>query len=556
MADRDEFSAPFDPSVDWGRWSSVAVGRVSSEWMDAIRSDPLLRRARVVGALVFGGERRALASTEIIRSTSRDGRRVEASPDLEDEPELEESIDIGNPGPRSRSISATVPGRLVRAGDMLAAGRQLEAHGEVSLLIDGMTWEHRLVFLRGPTVGGMIVGRDDEPVELTISDPQIHTRLIPPWLLDTTRFDELPASASGKRIPLIVGYARGVPCPRVASSVGGGDDDFLVGYGSLSVSAQWIQGATTASGTVVVTEDDRGLPVTLLRYTAGASDDFATINATAKETGSAIARSVVRSIERILTLHGLIDSTRISDRLFSEARVREPDTGLGTGARTSPRICVNEPTRALDYVTDDLLGDYPWCSMVWDGAGLGPVVIDHRAEPVARLEVGQYPIAERVEGGGYELGGADDLVTSVIVRYDYDPVTDTYEGVETRDQETSTICATASRISGGDNPSEDLDGLTIGDQPTAAFTADWIVEHRSRPYLDVMVLAYPVAWIMLRLGDPVRWTDDDEEIVLDDEEAILIGRAWRGGMVELTVRVFPRAWGDIGGGSRAYPSRY
>lgn len=556
MGDRDEFSTPFDPSVDWSRWSSVALGRVSGEWATEIRRDPLLRGARVVVDLVLGGERRVTCATALVRSTSRDGRRLDASPDLQEEPELEESIDVGSPGPRARSVSVTVPGRLVRAGDTLAAGRQVEATGEVSLLVDGMTWEHRIVFVRGPSVGRMTVGRDDEPVAVTISDPQVHTRQVPPWILDSTRFSELPASASGQRIPLIVGYARGVPCPRVATSVGGGNDDFLVGYGSLSVSAQWIQGATTASGTVVETEDARGLPVTLLRYATGAADDFAAVNATAKEGSGAIARTVCRSIERLLTLHGLVDASRISDRLFSEARIREPDTGLSTGARTSPRICINEPARALDYVTDDLLSDYPWCSMVWDGAGLGPVVVDHRAEPIARLVVGTYPLAERAEGSGYEVSDVEELVTSIVVRYDYDPVADAYEGVETRDAQTSTICATASRISGGDNPGEDLDGLTIGDQPTAAFTADWIVEHRSRPYLDAIVTAYPVTWILLRLGDPVRWTDNDDQIALDDEEAILIGRRWASGMVELTVRIYPRAWGDIGGGSQAYPSEF
>lgn len=555
MADPAESAPiPWDPSVDWTRWSSVALGRVPPEWLSALRADPLLRRARVVVDLVFGGELRvtAHAGPEPLSSASRDGRRVRAAPDLLEEPELEERLEVGQAAPQGRSISVQVPGRIVRAPSLLAAGRQVEAHGEVSLIVDGMTWENRLVFLRGPTTGGIQVAREDEDAELTVSDPQAQTRQIPAWILDATRFPELPANASGDRVPLIVGSARGTPCPRVASSVGGGTDDFLVGYGDLNVTRQWIQGASTSSGSELQTTDARGLPVTILRYVAGASDDFATINATCRERGAYQDRTVVDVVRRLLTMFGLLDATRLSDRMFAEAAVREPNTGIEDGGRVSPRCCVNRPVPALNYVTENLLVDYPWCTLAWDGSGLGPVVVDFRLEPVAVLTVGQYPLAQRPDGARYEVGAVEDLVTSVAVRYDYDPVADAYEGVEVRDTETSTICATAARIIDGDSPAEDIDGLTIGNQATAAFTADWIVEHRSRQHLDVVVEAYPVCWLTLRLGDPVRFSDP--EAPLTDEQAVVIGRKWSSGLVELTIRVWPRAWGDVGGGSVAYPS--
>src|SRR6185503_11800638 len=95
--------------------------------------------------------------------------------------------------------------------------------------------------------------------------------------------------------------------------------------------------------------------------------------------------------------------------------------GLSTAGRNAPRVCLNRQTSVISALTE-VLGDYPWCSLAWDGARLGPVVVDSRAEPIAHLQVGRYPVLGRTKGGRYEVSDPSDLRTRFSLRYDYDPV--------------------------------------------------------------------------------------------------------------------------------------
>lgn len=548
MADIDERGSA-QALEDWQRWSTTARGRVPASWAAELRRDPLLTRARVVVDVVFGREHRVIASSSPMRCSTLGGQIREVVPWLvgDAEPDLSEDVEPGNAEPSGRSIAFTLPGDLVKPLRLRQRRRPFVGYGEVSLAFHGMLWEDRIVHVRGPCSGRILAGDDDEPVQFTISDPTVGGAAIPAWVLDTTRWDELASTSKGERVPLVVGIGR-VPCLRVRTSVGGGNDDFLVGYGTLVADAVLLEGVANANSSTVTTTDGRGLPVTLLRWTnSDAVADFASVYARV-HAADAATLGMFGAMKKILRDFGRVDPSRISDRLFADAETRAGTVGISSGSRTSPLIVINEPVGALEYITGTLCQDYPWISIGWDGPGVGPIVVDHRSKPVAKLAVGTYPLLGRAEGALYEWLPTDDLVTRVVLRYDYQPALDVYDEIEYRGPRNSDLCAEALRIR-GEEREVTIDAVTIGDASTAAYTADWIVEHLSRPACDVVVDAYPTAYFTLRVGDPVRWTDPDHG--MDDEEAILVSRRWSSGHVELALRIWPKVWQGMTGASFA-----
>lgn len=548
MADIDERGSA-QALEDWQRWSTAARGRVPSSWASELRRDPLLLRARVVVDVVFGREHRVIASSSPMVCTTRAGQARQVLPWLigDAEPDVAEDLEPGNAEPAGRSVTFVLPGDLVKPLELRRRRRPFVGYGEVSLAFDGMTWEDRIVHVRGPCSGRILAGGDDEPIQFTISDPAVGGASIPAWVLDTTRWPELASTSNGQRCPLVVGIGR-LPCPRVSTSTGGGNDNFLVGYGTLAADEVLLDGVVNANSSTIVTTDGSDLPVTLLRWTnSDAVADFASVYARVHTT-DADTLGLFGAIRQILRDYGRVDPSRISDRLFADAEARAGMVGISSGSRTSPLIVINEPVGALEYVTGTLCQDYPWISMAWDGPGVGPVVVDHRSRPVAKLTVGTYPLLGRADGAFYEWLPTEDLVTRVVLRYDYQPALDVFDGVEYRGPRNSDLCAEALRIR-GEEREVGIDAVTIGDASTAAYTADWIVEHLSRPACDVVTDAFPLAYLQLRVGDPVRWNDDDHG--MDDEEAILIGRRWSSGRVELTFRIWPKVWPGLTGASFA-----
>jgi hypothetical protein len=111
------------------------------------------------------------------------------------------------------------------------------------------------------------------------------------------------------------------------------------------------------------------------------------------------------------------------------------------------------------------------------------------------------------------------------------------------------LCAMAQSLLGVDQAEGELTSVHIADASTQAFVLDWLVEHRCRLAYEVEVNAYPLAWFFLRLGDTVRWTDDDAG--LSAAPAIVVGRTWSRGLVTIRLRVYPQT-NRVGGSSLSY----
>lgn len=571
-ADRDEADARAEMAADWGRWSLTVQSRVPPAWRRALRVDPMLRDARVAVDVVLSRTRRIMAATEEITCENREGESFTYRPLLLSEPDLEDAVGVGVADPEARAVRFSLPGFECRIDEILASAWPMSGQAEVSLIVPGMTWDERLVHVRGPLDGPIRFSAREEWVDIGCVDPQIASRELPRWTLDETRWPKLAdvdedeesgtfgqlilGSSVGVRCPLVVTESYARPCPRVDYSNTSVllFDTFLVGQGHLTVGDIWVEGnplIDTQTPEILHTLDGRGLPVTLIQFDGndGVSDLSVNVHASALREPMAL----IPAIRILLRDFAGLGSERLSQRLLSEAEAKAGDGGGGDGTgRSSPLVYLNEPARAIDYLAGELLREYPFVSLGWDGSALGPVVIDHRADPIFDLEAGIYPCLGIVDAGRYEASPASAIRTSFTVRYNYDPIADVYRGIVTRNPDNSTICQMGQGIVDGDQPMEPIDAQSVGDKPTAEYTADWLVEHFGRPYLAVTLECFPVAWLIFRPGDTVRWTDRAQGLV--EQRAIVVRRAWSAGAVEITLRIYPALWTAIGGGSQAFPS--
>lgn len=545
--DRDErgtYAAAYDW---WARWSGDQRGRIPPGWDTVLRDDPLLRTARVVVDLVLaGGQRRVLLGPAFAHvAAGRDGISRRVHGELADEPALTEQVTPGEGGLARRSVSVSVSGRLVRPGAILGTGWPIAGRGEVSLLCEGMSWDHRLVWLRGPVSGGVAFGRDDEFVDLSISDPALASTTIPPWVLDAERWADIDESAVGDRVPIMVGRAI-LPCPRVDSA----PDTFLICYGARSyvLDSAWINGVLDAGpiGVIEETTDALNLPVTTIRFPTGAGGENDEIHVqVAESAANLVGLTLLEGVRRVVEDH---DAGRASARLFGEAAARCAQFGPASGGSV-PSLVVNDACSLYDWIGNDVFGDHPYLSLVWDGTQVGPVAIDHRSDPVASLGPGVYPVIARAAGARYAEQPIEDLRTGFVLRWNYSPVRDVWREATVRNPANNTLCAMAAAVL--DGPSEDraIEALSIRDEASAGFVLDWLCEHRCRIWYETEVDAYPSAWFSLRLGDALAWTDAD--VGLADAPALVLARTWQRGVVRLGIRVYPRTW-NVGGGSRSF----
>lgn len=571
MPDRDEDRIVDQPPEGWQRWSLPNRGRVPASWASALRADPLLRSAAVVVDLSLGrGQRRiVLGPRSPAIGASVDGSQRAVLQAFQDEPELSESIGIGEPGPSGRTVAISVDGRLVEPGALVATGWPLAGRGEVSLVADGVSWDDRLVWCRGPMASGISFGRDEEFVDLTVDDPPIGGAEIPPWILDDERWPDIVDQSVGMRVPIVLG--RGIlPCPRVnhsepIDSDGDGDEDiaagardeFVVCQGhGVTVQRVWIGGTAAVEGTdyeVHQGTDALALQVTTIRGLDPEATAQIDVEVHAKVVATALrdaggARLDLGTLIRVL-LHdyGGFSADRLSDRLFAEFRARlgayGPDAATGLSI---PRVVINEPAGALDYVANGLLQSFPYVSLVWDGAGIGPVVVDHRADPIVSLVRGRGLALGRPEGVRYKETPLSELRTAFALQFDFDPVEKTYGQIATRNRRNNALCELAAQAIGGDQVDSQRTSVVIADRASAEATLDWLCEHRCRPSYQVDLECLPKAWFVLRLGDTVLWTDS--QVGFEAEKAIVVGRTWRRGAPELSLRIFPRLW-RVGGGT-------
>lgn len=536
----------------WRRWSYGPHGRLSDYWRRVLTADPGSADLLQTVELVFGDDQVVRCATREVRVTSDfTGDTVDYLPLLMQEAEVDHTYTLGQASSSARSLSLSVPNAMVDAAAVIARGRMLAGYGEVALQVGGGDHDERLVLLRGDMDDGVTFGDLGAGlVECSITDPKESADLnLPPWVVDSDRWNDHDGSASGMRYPVVLNRYNDVPALFVDDGTTSGDPRWLAveGHG-WDVDDVKVDGTSYAASSteyqwqVEETIDGLGVPVTLIEFTGGSSlpfDGSESVHVTV--SGGLRARTLVEAIEYLARDYTVLGNAGLAGDLFSTASAR-----LGV---VPARVLVNasggdSAARCLEYVEGELLASFPMVSMVWDVGGYGPVVTDRRdSRIVAALEPGVYPLIDR-ESDVQEWPKAK-LFNSFTLRYAYNLLEDTYEAVATRTPDNSILCQ-ISRDQAGERHADPIESRVIYDEATAEYVVDWLVEHMALPSYYVEYTALPWVLFFLRRGDNVTLTDGDFSWV--DQVATVERITYRRGSCTLGLRVWARYY-DLGGGA-------
>lgn len=529
--------------LDFFRVSDRAgAGWLGPAWMDAIRADPTLAKARITVDLVFGQDTVVRLATENMKVTSSaTGRDVVYLPQLQEEPEVSWTYTLGSGAADVQSLSVSVAVQLVKPHRIVAARRMLAGYGEVCLQLPGGDYEQRIVLLRGEMTGGISFGSDDEVLEVEVSDPKITADLIvPPWVAETDRHADLPEDWSGERYPMIFNGSVAVECIRVTTATGwpsGTSPSWLVCYGhGVTVDTVYVNGEAKASGsadypwTEVEAVDALGTPYTELAFSHVATtwEDSDSVHATVTATESL---HLVEIIQKLVEEFTVLGSRGMHAPLFGRARGLLPDL--------RPKVVINASNAAdeagiLTFIESTLLESYPMLSMVWQNGKYGPIVTDWRSPPTAELTAGQYPLIKRVST--VQEIPKEDLYNYFTLKYAYDPLAETFNGVVTRSPANDPACH-LSREYAGARTYDTLESYLIQTAAEANYVIDWLVAHLSGPSFYVEWEAFPWVFLFLVRGQTV-W-HSDPEFTWEAERATVETLEYRKGRAVVGLRVWP-----------------
>jgi hypothetical protein len=560
------------------RWQAEdyrRAGRISQRWQAEIARDPYLRDAVMVIELVLGGPqtRTIRAATVPVRSVSEDGTVHDALPLLMDEPELRQAYSLGSGTSEGRSLQVSLCMLRVDVMAILRSGGILAGICEISLESASQIndYAQRYVLLRGdvsgasfgasraPSLPGGPQNTNAEIVTFSISDPRDTAgTLIPPFVIDATRWLNVHESSNGERYPVIVNRALRCPARRVTSATTGANS-FVAALrhgltidptGSASVFVNGVgvaQADATYGWTVQEPVDDQGTSVTAIRFTNPATtwEDTDAVHVTVEQFAEPERRySPVGVVRYIVSEFSPIGVQGLNPELFATAEGR---WAVGSGW---PRCIVNSTTgggSVLDWIETGFLASFPMISMAWEAGGYGPILTDRRLPPVADWTAGAAPLMGRASA--VQETAKNEIYNEFQIRYGYDPLNDVYRQTMQRGALTSGVCQ-QSRLMVGQRDAPVLESLYVEDDTTAAYVLDWLVDHLALPSYLVEYEAMP--WIALRYrrGDPVLLTDSD--LGWQREQATIEALTYRRGRSVVVLRVWLR-YLDLGGQGLSRP---
>lgn len=519
-----------------------ARGAVHAWWAALGRTDPNLSGVRVC-VDVFLGDRRIRAAVEPVRATSgTSGEVAEYRPILDAEPEIDLAVELGSRAAVGRSISVSMRALDLGLGGLLADRKPLGGQAEVSLVVDGMDHDLRLVVMRGVVEGGVTFRREGEPLTLTISDPvETSARLVPPFIVETASWVNAHESAIGARIARVYNSWNGVPALRVRDLAGPVGPLFAVcdDPDRLTVSEVRVNGVVKASGDAtypwseVVATSARGERILAVDFSSATTwADSDTVHV------SVVTRNGVRTLGILDVVEHLLRSTDLGPAGLRHELFAASATRIGA---TSPAVMVNASgAEAINVreVIAALLDGWPALHLVYEGGGLGPVPLDRRGEPVrdvsAVLVGGEYPLLDR---GVVSEAPRAVVVNDLEVRYEYDTVDDRFLSLVRRDASNSARAALSESLVGRRTDAAIALPFVAGASDASA-AADWLVEHFALPWYYVEWVCPAGAFLRFRRGQSVTYTDPDL-VGLTAVRALVVRVAYRRGQTVLGLLAWP-----------------
>lgn len=519
----------------WRAWESGPRQRINAYWLEHVRSDPMLQRAVLTVELRIAGQLILLAREPVRTVRGTTGEVMEYLPGLEAEPEVWQGIELMNQSPAARSVEVSFPAFLLDANEILASGRALTGTAEVALQVPGGDYDLRWVLIRGPITGDLAFGARTETMTLGISDPRmLETRAIPDRVVDPGTWPEAQPEAVGMRIPRIYNGAVGVPAIRVRDDHGGTGLLYAVSDRDHFVASEvWLNGEPKLSGDIThgwaqaTVNDAQGRPALCVDFSGslGPWTERDSVNVTLTPAAGHHRQGVLSVAQELLGEFLVYGRAALNAEMWSHAETRI--------AATAPRVLINasgqNAPNVVEYVEGGLLQSYPMIHLAYVGAGLGAAVVERRTGPggrgvVGHLTGGQYPLLDR--SSAYTRIGA--TYTDFEVRYDYDPMSQSYRGIVRRDPTNDRRCMDAERAVGGRVAWPAIESPHIASDTEAAYVIDWLVAHLARQAFRVEWDCAPWAAMRYRPGDTVRYTDPENPAFTEVEATVLGTRFGRG----------------------------
>lgn len=543
----------------WHRWDMGARQRSNDFWAGVAEADPLFTRVVMCIELVFGGDIvLRIASRSITTTSGLDGRVYVWRQGLIDEPSIAHSVDIGSPAAQARQLTIALPASVLDINSILARGGMLAGIAEVSLARDQDDYDNRFVLLRGDMTGGANFGATGEAVQVQIVDPRETQSLKVPKYSVTrgtarSRWPLAQDSAVGSRYPLILnGYPK-VPCLRVLDDHSTtGLKHLVCGEGhDLQVDEVFVNGESAPARYLPQTEtDDRdGLGARCKTLDASSSlgpwEENDAVYADVSLTSGYPALSVTKIIHQLLQGYTALGNLGLNPDLFSAADVRMP--GI------APQVLINgsgeSTTDVLDWLEGTFLPSFPMVHLIYDGRGIGPVIVDRRAGPggegiAGQLVGGSLPLLERLTDMS-ETAKAK-IYNEFELRYGLNLQDNTWSGIVQRSAANSQACSLSERMIGGRRPMATIDSPFIFTQALADYVADWLVSHFTLPAYDVEWACLPSVVTRYRAGMNVLYTDPSFS-AFTNTPATVTGFTYARGVskASISLRVWHPAWRQL-----------
>jgi len=493
----------------------ITAGKLAS----ARRFDAAALQGEVVHILLdltYAGRVFRLARRELFVTSTATGTQYQYVGDLADEIEWEEVIDLFNASSDSVSVpvSFTLPvdvPALVQGGHDL-----LSATGELSLWIEGTSYESRRVLLRG-RLSSPSYGYPDEPITASIESEFAEDRSVIPPLSHVITDETWPLAvdgALGRSYPLPFGSGPGGVHQSLAYLVDPtvGAEVLLVASGLCvagdvrvvvpgSIATETVQHSVDALGQVVSIIDMTG---TALVFT---SDDTFGIIWNQGEGGMASREGA--------SLSGAGDALEVFLGLSTVP------VDFGRVAAAKPYLnqfkiagCILEGVTPFEWVTSNLSPILPM-SLVNGPDGLYPIPWRYTAtaaDAVAHINADIDPELQ-LDGVVQVDGGIRDIVNRFKLRYALRPTEGemykfvTLGGDDDASGAADSLYCRQSQARYGVR-SEDAETSVVHDPATAALILSWWARARALP-TRVVSYVVPHSWGWLERGNVALLTDSN-----------------------------------------------
>lgn len=503
------------------------------------------QRVRYLLDLTWAGRTFRMSSEDVLVASTETGQEYEYEGLLVDPPELEEALDLFSATAEVQSISLTftlpvdVPLLVAQGYDLL------QAHGQLSLWIDGTTYEDRRVVLQG-TLTDPEYGWAGEPVNASLQSAFFEDRAIvpdPSQVITEETWPDLATHSGGSAYPIVYGYddADGVTLSR-AYLVDVTNELVLVAGHPCEPGSAYVNCDSDTSGVVaplLTTTDGLGRAVTVADLTGlgllyNVADTFYV--RFSEGTGGALARSGT---------HGLSGAGDVLEYLLALSSLT---VDFGRVAAAKPYLnrfklggCILEGVSPWEYITSNLCPILPM-SVVSGPWGLYVVPWRYDAtvgDAVDVLDVGADPTLEQEGPVSYTISGKD-TINRFKLRYNLSQrVGQTYGQVllsgrseDSADALSNVYCRQSDLRYG--THSTDEESTVIREAATAGLVVSWWSLARALPARIIRYSAsYDRAW--LERGSVVSLTDPN--LHLSAQAALVTGVTFRAADVLITLRL-------------------